>query len=444
MSTRLIDCLAATEALADVFSDASVLQAMLDFEAALARVEAQAGIIPAAAAEAITKAARAEHFDGEAIARAALQSGTPLIPLVDRLTARVRDIDAPSAAFVHWGATSQDVTDSAMVLLLKRASLILAADHERLARALGRLSDDHASTVMLGRTLLQPATPITFGLKTAGWLAAVHRSWSHLLRAFEDASVIQFGGAAGTLAALGQRGPEIGRALARELGLGAVAPWHSHRDRLAGVVVACGIYTATLAKVARDVALLMQAEIAEVSERGGGSSTMPHKRNPSGCAVTLAAGVRVPGIVAAFLAGMIQEHERSVGGLHAEWPGIADAMQSTGAALGSLADVIQTLEVSPERMRANVDATRGTILAERVAMLLRPSLGREAANRLVEEAVKRSRSEGTTFAEVVKQVPDIAKVLAPAQLEQLMRPEEYLGAAEMIRKDLLATSRTSD
>jgi 3-carboxy-cis,cis-muconate cycloisomerase len=444
MSTRLIDCLSTTDALAEVFSDAAVLQAMLDFEAGLARVEARAGIIPAAAADAIATAARGGNFDASEIARAAQHSATPSIPLVDALTARVRAIDAESAAFVHWGATSQDVADSAIVLLIGRARAILAADHERLAGGLRRVSDEHASTVMLGRTLLQPATPITFGLKAAGWYAAVTRSWLQLERAFESAAVIQFGGAAGTLAALDPRGPEISRALARELGVRPVAPWHSHRDRLASVVVACGVYTAALAKIARDISLLMQAEIGEVSERGGGSSTMPHKRNPSGCAVTLAAGVRLPGIVAGFLAGMVQEHERAVGGWHAEWPGIADAIQSTGAGLASLAHVIETLEVSPDRMRANIDATGGTIFAERVSMLLRPSLGREAASRLVEDAVKRSGAGGTAFVDALKQSPEIALALAPGKLDELMRPEEYLGAAETIRKELLATGRDPD
>jgi 3-carboxy-cis,cis-muconate cycloisomerase len=440
MTSRLIDCLATTDALADIFSDASMLRAMLDFEAALARVEAQAGIIPPRAADIIAQAARTDDFDPLAIARAARQSATPSIPLVEALTRRVSTIDESSAAFVHWGATSQDVADSAMLVLLKRAHGVLKEDHVRLVQALRSLSDKHASTVMLGRTLLQPATPITFGLKAAGWYAAAERSWTSLHGAFDSAAVIQFGGASGTLAALGQDGPSVGRALAHELGLAPAAPWHTHRDRLANVVASSSLYTAALAKIARDVALMMQAEVGEAAESGGGSSTMTHKRNPSGCAVTLAAGVRMPGVVSALFAGMIQEHERSVGGWQAEWPLVADAVQTTGAALASIAQVIETLEVYPERMRANIDATNGIIFAERASILLRPSLGRATAQRLVEEAVKRSRTSGATLAEALKQSPEVARVLSPGQLEELMRPEAYLGAAEMIRKELLSTT----
>lgn len=440
MTSRLIDCLATTDALADIFSDASVLRAMLDFEAALARVEAQAGIIPPRAADIIAKAARADDFDPLAIARAARQSATPSIPLVEALTRRVSAIDEPSSGFVHWGATSQDVADSAMLMLLTRAHEVLKKDHVRLVRALRSLSNNHASTVMLGRTLLQPATPITFGLKAAGWYAAAERSWTSLHGAFDSAAVIQFGGASGTLAALGEDGPNVARVLAHDLGLAPAAPWHTHRDRLANVVASSSLYTAALAKIARDVALMMQAEIGEAAESGGGSSTMPHKRNPSGCAVTLAAGVRMPGVVSAFFSGMIQEHERSVGGWQAEWPLVADAVQTTGSALASLAQVIETLEVYPERMRANIDATNGIIFAERASILLRPSLGRTAAQRLVEEAVQRSRTSGATLAEALKQSPEVARVLSPGQVDELMHPEGYLGASEMIRKELLSTT----
>ena len=265
-----------------------------------------------------------------------------------------------------------------MALLIRRACGILAGDHARLERTCRQLSDRHAGTVMLGRTLLQPAPPITFGLKVAGWVAALVRGWKRLDAAAGDAAVLQFGGASGTLAALGDRGLEVSSALAEALGLGEpAAPWHTQRDRLASFVAACGIYTATLGKVARDISLLMQDEIGEVSERGGGSSSMPHKRNPAACAVVLAASTRLPGLVATFLTGMVQEHERAVGGWHAEWPTIADAVQTTGSALAALAEAADGLSVHPDCMRANIERTNGAIFAERVMMLLVGSVGKD-------------------------------------------------------------------
>ena len=376
MSSRLIDSLATTAALAEVFSDRSLLQAMLDFEAALARAEAKSGVIPGGAADAISAAAMAEGFDAAAIAREARESGTVSIPLVRALTARVHGAAPGNARFVHFGATSQDVADSAIVLTIVRARAILAADHARLERTLRQLSDRHAGTVMLGRTLLQPAPPITFGLKVAGWVAALARGWRRVDAAVDEAAVLQFGGASGTLAALGDRGPAVSRALAAELGLrDPEAPWHTHRDRLAALVSACGVYAASLGKIARDIALLMQDEVGEVAEKGGGSSTMPHKQNPAGCAVVLAAATRMPALVAAFLTGMVQEHERAVGGWHAEWPTIAAAVQATGSAVRAMADAADELSVHPDRMRANLDRTNGAIFAERVMMLVTPGMG---------------------------------------------------------------------
>ena len=288
--------LATTDALDAVFSDTSIVQAMLDVEAALARAEAKAGVIPKDAAEAIGRAATARDFDAATLVREARASGTIAVPLVAVLTERVRAFNVDAARFVHWGATSQDIVDTALVLLINRASASLAADHARLSSALRTVSDRHAGDVMLGRTLLQPAPPTTFGLKAAGWLAGASRGWSRFKHARHEACVLQFGGASGTLAALGDRGLVVADALARELGLPAPdAPWHAYRDRLAALVAACGIYTGVLGKMARDVSLLMQSEVGEAAEPGGGSSTMPHKQNPVGCAIALAAATRMPG-----------------------------------------------------------------------------------------------------------------------------------------------------
>jgi 3-carboxy-cis,cis-muconate cycloisomerase len=433
MPVRLIESLATTEALADVFSDRQILRAMLDFEVALARVQARLEVIPRDAAEAIEKAAAS--FDASELARETLRAGTPAIPFVKALTEQAR------SRFVHWGATSQDVVDTAFVLLLKQALPLLEADHVRLDSALGNLTEQHKGTIMLGRTLLQPAPPITFGLKAAGWKAAARRGWARVESRFTEALLLQFGGASGTLASLGDKGDAVGQALAEELGLPYPdAPWHAHRDRLAALMAACGVETGSLGKMARDISLLMQGEVGEVAEPSsagrGGSSAMPHKHNPIACSLTLAAAHRVPGLVAAFLTSMVQEHERGVGGWQAEWPTVAAVVQATGLAIASMAEAAEGLTVDPVRMRSNIEATRGVIFAERVVMLLGESLGRDAAHKLLQEAARRSVTEDRRLIEVLKDIPEITRVIPLDVLRELDTPEDYLGAAEEFRKRL--------
>ena len=271
MSGRLIESLATTPALAAVFSDESFLQAMLEFETALARAEARHGLIPMEAADAIAAAAKPDKFDISALAESAFRAGTPAIPLVKMLTEQIRKADPEAARFVHWGATSQDVADTAMSLLLKHAEPILIADLLRLEKALADLSERHKQSVMLGRALLQPAPPVTFGLKAAGWLAPVCRGRQRLQKAFRVAAVLQFGGASGTLASLGDRGISVAKALSAELGFGdsPSTPWQTQRDQLATLVCACGVLTGSLGKMARDISLLMQNEVGEAFEPGG-------------------------------------------------------------------------------------------------------------------------------------------------------------------------------
>jgi len=433
-----MDSLVTTEALAALFDDASVVHAMLDFEGALARAQAECGVISRSAGEAISAACVAENVDVRALACDGRKQATIAIPLVKALTETVRGKDPESARFVHWGATSQDVVDTALTLLLRRAHAILADDHRRLEDTLRQLSDEHAGTVMVGRTLLQAAPPITFGLKAAGWFAAVHRNWMRLDAAFEDTAILQFGGASGTLAALGDRGIEVSRLLGEELNLRVPeAPWHAHRDRLAAVVTNAGIYTGTLGKIARDGVLLMQQEVGEAEETGGGSSTMPHKRNPALFTNALACANRVPGLVANFLSGMVQEHERAAGGLQAEWPTVAGVMEATGAVLSNVAQAMETLTVHADRMRANIAATRGLIYSERVMMLIAGTTGRETAHELLAAASRRALEEKLTLAQVVRGMPDIAELLTPEQIDGLDVAENYLGAAEIFRKQLL-------
>jgi 3-carboxy-cis,cis-muconate cycloisomerase len=445
---RLIESLATTEAMAQIFDDQSVLQAMLDFEVALARAEARLAIIPQSAADIVARAAKISHFDPSSLAQATLRAGTPGIPLVKALTGRVRRLDANAAGYVHWGATSQDVADTALILLLKQAQPVLHSELARLDPALERLSQRHSESVMLGRTLMQAAPPVTFGLKAAGWLSAIRRSGEQVQRSFAGALVLQFGGAVGTLAALGDKGLETSRLMADDLGIACPdAPWHTHRDRLATLVCSLAVLTGALGKMARDISLLMQNELGEVAETGGdgrgGSSTMPHKRNPIGCALTLAAANRVPGLVSNFLSGMIQENERAVGGWQADWSTVSALVQAAGLAVASMAEVAEGLTVGVERMRENIAATRGTIFAERAMILLGGSVGRDAAHRILEEATRRSAQQKRPLAEVLAETPEVTAHLDATTIRALEDPAQYLGVAETFRQRLLANHQPS-
>jgi 3-carboxy-cis,cis-muconate cycloisomerase len=372
-------------------------------------------MIPQSAADAIS-AVRADKFDANAIARQARTSASVAIPFVQKLKAH------SETDFAHWGATSQDVMDTTLVLLLSKAKDILQRDHDRLSAALRKLSEQHKDTVMLARTLMQPASPITFGYKVALWYGGVDRSWRRLLRSFNDVLLLQFGGASGTLAAYGDRGPALAAEVSKELNLAAAPPWHTQRDRLAALVANLGIYTGSLGKIARDVTLLMQFEVGEVSESGGGSSAMPHKRNPSGSVVAAAAAARVPALVAAYLAAIVQEHERASGSWQSEWQTVAEVVSATGSAVSAVAGVAETLKVHAERMRVNLDATYGTVLSEKAAIVLAPQLGSEA-QRAVADAVKQAYERRQSLESIL----DI----------NLGRAEDYLGSAEIFRRKLL-------
>jgi 3-carboxy-cis,cis-muconate cycloisomerase len=440
---HFIGSLATTEPLAEIFADDSVLQAMLDFEIALARAEARVGIVPKSAAKTISAVARAGEFDVPALSCAMFRAGTAAIPLVKALTEKVRGRDREAAGWVHWGATSQDVADTALVLLLKRACPILAGDLQRLEKALITLSERHKATVMLGRTLMQAAPPITFGLKAAGWLGAVHRSAKRFESACDEALVLQFGGASGTLASLGDKGQAVARALAEELGLKCPeAPWHTYRDRLASLVCSCGILAGSLGKMARDISLLMQNEVGEVAEPGGdgrgGSSTMPHKRNPIACSLTLSAAQRAPALVSSFLSAMVQEHERGVGGWQSEWPVIASIVQLAGVAAASMAEVAEGITVNAEQMRQNIERTLGLIFAERAMMLLAAKLGRDAAHKLLEDAASKSIEQKKRLSAVLQELPEVTSHIDRSVLEQLETPEQYLGSAELFREALVS------
>lgn len=418
-------------------TDRARLQALLEVEAALAEAEAELGIIPREAAPPIRAAARAELYEAGAIAAAAAAAGNIAIPLVAALTARVAAGHPGAARWVHWGATSQDILDTGLVLQLRAAVPVIRDLLDRSAALAAGQARRHAGTPMPGRTWLQHATPITFGLKAAGWAAALTRARERLARALAQATVLQLGGASGTLAAFGGRGPELARALGARLGLPAPAlPWHAHRDRLAELASALGIAAGTLGKIGRDLALLAQTEVAEAAEAAaegrGGSSTMPHKRNPVSAAVALAAAARTPGLVATMLAAMPQEHERGLGGWQAEWETLPELVRVAGGAARAIAEALESLEVDAGRMARNLELTRGLAGAEAVALALAPHLGREAAHRLVAEASRRAAADQRPLAAVLAQDPAIIAHLPPVEIDRLLDPAAHLAAARAL------------
>jgi 3-carboxy-cis,cis-muconate cycloisomerase len=433
--------------------DHAWLRAMLDTEAALARALERAGLAPAGAGAAVTAAASAAAaatgpFDLGALGRQAAQYGNP----VPGLVAALRKAVPPGAAdTVHRGATSQDIIDTAAMLLARDALEAMAVDLAAAAGGCAGLAEAHRDTLMAGRTLLQQAVPVTFGLVAAGWLTALDEAGEGIARVRAERLAVQFGGAAGTLASLGDDGPAVARLLAGELGLALpVLPWHTDRSRIVEVAAACAGVSAALAKIARDVTLLAQSEVGEVREGGGpggerrgGSSAMPHKQNPVAAIAILGCTRRVPGLAATLIAAAEQEHQRAAGAWHAEWEPFADLLRVTGSAAAWAADLTGGLVVDPARMRANLDATRGLPLAERVAGLLAPALGRAAAHDLVARASAHAVAVGGTLREALLGVPELAgwmdgAGITGAQVEAALDPAGYLGSAGAFTDGALA------
>ncbi|MSO54758.1 MAG: 3-carboxy-cis,cis-muconate cycloisomerase [Rhodospirillales bacterium] len=446
MTKPLVGLLFGAGYAAKAFSDPARLQRMLDFEAALARAEATVELIPQAAATAIAAQCRAELFDLGALATAAVQAGNPAIPMVKALTALVARTDPAAARFVHWGATSQDAMDTGLVLQLRRFLDVFATDLDRLATILAALATKHKTTPMVGRTWLQHAVPVTFGLKAAGWLDAVTRHRARLAEIRPRALVLQLGGAAGTLAALGGRGLDVAAALSRELDLPLPAmPWHSHRDRIAEIGTFLGLVVGTLGKIARDLSLLMQTDVAEAfeptGEGRGGSSTMPHKRNPVASAVVLAAAVRAPGMVATLLSAMVQDHERGLGGWHAEWETLPELAVLAAGALRHTTDAMAGLEVDSDQMRRNLDTTHGLIFAEAVAMALAPAIGRSEAHALLERACRRAADTKRHLKAVLADDAAVTKHLKAGDLDRLFDPANAIGEAQALVDRVLREHR---
>lgn len=421
-----------TPAMQETVSDAAILQAMLDAEAALARAQARAGLIPEDAAAEIARACRHEGFDPDEVGRAAVAAGNPVVPLVRMLTEAVA---GEAARYVHWGATSQDILDTAAMLVVGRALDLLIPELGGVAARCAELADAHRTTVMAGRTLLQQATPITFGLKAAGWLWATVDARERLADLRRRRLVVQLGGAAGTLAALGPHGPDVLHHFAGELGLGEpVVPWHTARAPVVETATALGLAAGAMGKIALDVALLMQTEVAEASEAPspgrGGSSTMPHKRNPAGSASVAACVRRVHGQVGVLLGSMAQEHERAMGAWQAEWEPLREVLALTGGAVSRMREVLDGLEIDPARMGRNLELTGGLLLAEPVMMALAPQMGRLEAHTLVAEIASRSRHGGGSFRDELLADVTVAAHMSPDDVDKALDPAGWLGSSD--------------
>src|SRR5450755_1249340 len=417
MSTSLSPLLApmlSSAAMRAVCDDATYLQHMLGFEAALARAEAATGVIPARAADPIAKACKAGLFDLDALAEAATRSGNLAIPLVKALTANVAKADPDAARYVHWGATSQDVIDTATMLGLRAAIDALLSDTDRAIAGFAKLAAKHRDTAMVARTWLQHALPL------------------------------QFGGAAGTLAALGDKGLLVADKLAQELELPLPdAPWHTHRDRIAEAASVFAILAGTCGKIARDLQLLMQTDVAEAFEPSGdgrgGSSTMPHKRNPVAAATALAAATMAPGLAATIFAAQVQDHERSAGPWHAEWPTLPMLLLVTSGALAATVDIAEGVEVDAARMRVNLEATHGLIMAEAVTMALAETIGKSEAHHLVETASKKAVADKKHLRDILAKDPKFTALLSADKLAKLFEPMAYQGVSQALIDRLLAS-----
>jgi len=422
-----------TEMLA-VFDDRALIEAMLAFEHALAESQAECGIVPKEAAKVIGAMCDPTLYEVQTLATRSKVAGTLAIPLVQDLTRKVAESDTGASAWVHFGATSQDVLDTALVLQLRTAVRLLEQHLEILVEALGVLIEAHTHTVMLGRTLMQPATPITFAHKARGWQAAIVRGLDRMQATAHDALILQLGGATGTLAAMGPAGPEVRKNLGERLNLPIAAEaWHAHRDRLVALTSTVAILVGTLGKMARDISLLMQGEVGEAFEPEapgrGGSSAMPHKRNPVGCMVALAAATRVPGLLSSLLCAMVQEHERALGGWQAEWMIVPEIFEAAAGSFAAMCEVTQGLRVNDQAMEQNLAAVGALVLSERLSLRLARHYDRATAAQLIKEACADSISQNQPLAEVLAGDVRISAHLTAQEIADLLNPNTYLGTA---------------
>jgi 3-carboxy-cis,cis-muconate cycloisomerase len=421
--------------------DAALVKAMLEVEAALARAAAAAGLVSAESAAAVTDTARGLDLDLEDLGRRAALSGTPVIPLVQALISAVPD-NARDA--VHMGATSQDIIDTALQLVARRALGPLLGHLDEAAEHAAHLASAHRDTLAVARTLSQPALPTTFGLRAAGWLAGLDTAAAELDRVWNTRLAVQLGGAAGTMAAYGADGLRVAAQLAGELGLSEPClPWHTERSRVLALGAALGGAVAACGKIATDVILLSQAEVGEVAEaEPGSSSAMPHKRNPVLSVLVVAAARRAPGLVSTLLASGVHEQERATGSWHAEWPTLRELLRVAGGAAGRTAAVLAGLRVDPAAMRRNLDAAGPAVFSEALTGRLTPVLGRSAARDAIRRALDAAPGGGDELAAALRADAAVARAVTADEIVDLLRPAEYLGSTgALVDRALTAHAR---
>jgi len=431
----LLGPLFATREMSLLHADQAMLGRMLEVEAALAYAEATIGIIPRNTVGPIASACDPNRYDTAELGKAAAVAGNLAIPLVKALTAEVAKRNSEAARYVHWGATSQDIIDTATVIAIGKATKLLDRDLKRAIKRFLELAHRHRNTPMAARTWLQQAIPMTFGLKLSRWAALLSRVRISLLKSAAEASVLQFGGAAGTLASLGKNGRKVAKCLADRLDLSLPElPWHAERDRIANVATSLGIVIGATGKIARDISLMMQTEIGEALEPSapgrGTSSTMPQKRNPTASAQILAAATIAPNLVATILASMPQEHERATSGWQTEWIALPQLFLLASGAIARTAEIAEGLEVDTNRMRQNLDFSHGLIMAEAIQMALAKKVGKLKAHDLIEFASKRALKEKRDLFSIILEIPEIIKAVPEKQLKTLFNPLSYLGNTE--------------
>jgi len=444
---RLLDGFFRSPSVEPLFTDSATVQSILNFEAALARAQCRAGLISPTIAETISSSCRVELIDLPALAQAMPSAGNLAIPLLKQLNSVVARNSPQASRYVHFGATSQDALDTGLVLQLRSAILALHSDLDAIVAALISLSEAHRKTLLVARTWLQHALPTTFGYITAGWLDAFLQHGQRLDKQRENSLALQFGGAAGTLAALGDRGWQVAKLLAEELSLPLPRiPWHSQRERIAEVASTLGLLSGTMAKVARDFSLYMQTEIGELSEPPatgrGGSSTMPHKQNPVASAAILASTTRVPALVNTVLAGLAGEYQRSLGAWQSEWEVVPEIVRLTASGSHQLANLLPRLVIHSDKMRANLELTHGLIYAEAVSLALSEKLDRASAHKLVEAACRLGQAEKRHLRDILSTDPEVTAILSPENLASLFQPQKYLGSADSFIDIVLAAART--